>query len=137
MSSRRQYNMPPTEDTTEALLEGYEAVLYAVPIETESTGDGGPRTGTGLLKLTEIPGLEPSQWPYEARPAYAAWRWLVDRFEGVDSADIERMSGLPVNAKGARVSAHCAARCDTAAETSLSVAPGDDLCGRPSGAFLE
>jgi MYXO-CTERM domain-containing protein len=90
--------------TTEALLEGFEAVLYAVPIETESAGDNGARAGTGLLKMTEIPGLEPMQWPYEARPVYGTWRWLVDRFDGVDGTDITRMSGLPVNAKGARVS---------------------------------
>ncbi len=90
--------------TAEALLEGFEAVLYAVPVETEGQGHGGNRAGTGLLRTTEIPGLDPTQWPIEARPAYGAWRWLVDRFDGVDGADISRMSGLPMNAKGARVS---------------------------------
>jgi hypothetical protein len=90
--------------TTEALLEGFEAILYAVPIETESAGDTGMRAGTGLLAMTEIPGLEPIQWPYEARPAYATWRWLVERFDGADGTDITRLSGLPNNAKGARVS---------------------------------
>lgn len=90
--------------TIEALLEGYEAILYAIPVEVETSDGGGVRAGTGLLRMTEIPGLEPTQWPYEARPAYAMWRWLTDRFTGIDSADLSRLSGLPVNARGARVS---------------------------------
>jgi len=57
-----------------------------------------------LLTIQEIPDLEPMMWPVEARPAYTVWRWLVDRFGGMDPSDVATLPGLPVNARGVRVS---------------------------------
>jgi hypothetical protein len=88
----------------EAILEGYEAVLYAEPFEVASGGEEGPRTTTGLLTVQQIQGLEPMMWPVAARPAYTVWRWLVDRFGGMDPSDVATLPGLPVNARAARVS---------------------------------
>ena len=88
----------------QAVADGYTTLLYSEPIEIVGDFvDDTARSGTGLLTLEVVPGIEITQLPLSPRPAYAVWRRLGEVLDGVEVADVSALGGMPQNARGFQV----------------------------------